>query len=133
MSEVLEKPRLLVLNDFINLSYPRLAKQKKEEVWLALLDGQHRLISFDCISKGCVDYVDLNSRLIIQKSLEFNASSIFLFHNHPAGTPKPSHGDIDATKKLAEIVEKIGIRFLDHMIVTEKKCVCILDGTVVDM
>lgn len=125
-SKVKEKKTFLSLEDFVELSYVRLASCSDEEVWVALLDSQNRLIRFECIAKGGISYVYLHARTVVEKVIETKASGIFLFHNHPGGNLNPSAEDIEMTRHLAEMIEKLGVRFLEHMIITEKGCLCIL-------
>lgn len=44
--------------------------------------------------------------------------SIIIAHNHPSGVLKPSSEDIKTTTRMGEAGELIGIRLLDHVIVT---------------
>lgn len=45
------------------------------------------------------------------------ATGIFLAHNHPGGSMKPSRNDIAITKKMIAAAEVLDLRFLDHLIV----------------
>jgi len=40
-----------------------------------------------------------------------------LVHNHPSGDPTPSHADVEMTRQVHEVAEKLGIHVLDHVIV----------------
>ncbi|WP_343241514.1 JAB domain-containing protein, partial [Methanoculleus sp. UBA312] len=48
------------------------------------------------------------------------AASVILIHNHPSGTLSPSTQDLDVTRQLVEAGSILGIRVLDHIIVTKK-------------
>ena len=41
-----------------------------------------------------------------------------LCHNHPGGTPRPSVEDLEATKLLVDVGKTLGIKVLDHFIIT---------------
>jgi len=41
-------------------------------------------------------------------------------HNHPSGILLPSKNDINTTKILINAGEILGIKLIDHLIVTEK-------------
>jgi DNA repair protein RadC len=45
---------------------------------------------------------------------------MILVHNHPSGTNAPSLSDINATKRLKEVSDLVGIHLVDHVIVTKK-------------
>ncbi|MET9202066.1 JAB domain-containing protein [Gordonia sp. NPDC003585] len=44
--------------------------------------------------------------------------AIALAHNHPGGTVIPSTEDREATQRLRRATREVGIRFLDHVIVS---------------
>ncbi len=48
------------------------------------------------------------------------AASLIHVHNHPSGTLEPSKQDILMTKQLAEAGAILGIKVLDHIIVSKK-------------
>jgi DNA repair protein RadC len=49
-------------------------------------------------------------------SLEHNASSLILCHNHPSGNTQPSEADIRLTRKLKEAGLLLDLPVLDHLI-----------------
>jgi len=54
----------------------------------------------------------------IQVPVVDNAEAIFTAHNHPSGSPEPSPEDIDITERLRECGELLGIRLIDHVIIS---------------
>jgi DNA repair protein RadC len=48
------------------------------------------------------------------------AASVIVAHNHPSGRLEPSAEDIALTERLAKAGELLGIRLLDHLIVTQR-------------
>ena len=40
-------------------------------------------------------------------------------HNHPGGNPIPSKQDFDITNNLIEASKILGVKFLDHIIITK--------------
>jgi len=55
------------------------------------------------------------------------ATSIYMLHNHPSGTPKPSAADVSATNTLSKYFKKCGLEFNGHVIINHNKFGCI-DG-----
>ncbi|RYG50791.1 MAG: hypothetical protein EOO01_09885 [Chitinophagaceae bacterium] len=55
------------------------------------------------------------------------ASSIVVAHNHPSGLLRPSRADKEGTAKLVEASRFLGIRLLDHLIISEKGFYSFLD------
>lgn len=58
---------------------------------------------------------------VLQVALKVNALALVLGHNHPSGTNSPSREDEAVTNKLKQSCELMGIRFLDHLIITSEK------------
>lgn len=71
------------------------------------------------ISDGRLDSVTVDIRAIVRIALESNASSVFLCHNHPSGTLKPSLSDKLITKELRRALHLFSIDLVDHIILTE--------------
>lgn len=100
----------------------RLAASPHEEVWVALLDTQNRLTAWERVSRGTVNASAVYPREILELALRHKAASIILVHNHPGGSPSPSAGDIEITRQLELSARTIGMRLLDHVIVTDDTC-----------
>jgi DNA repair protein RadC len=78
------------------------------------------LIKDTTISKGILDASLVHPREVFKFALNENASAIFLLHNHPSGILKPSEDDLKITERLRNAGELMGIRVIDHVIITEK-------------
>jgi len=87
-----------------------------EELRIAHVDRDRRLIAVCNHSSGGVDHVDLPLQEIAREALALQSHGILMAHNHPSGDPTPSRSDIDATRALAELAERLGIRLYDHLI-----------------
>lgn len=72
------------------------------------------------ISHGTVDTTSAGPREIMQKLLLLGSVDFYLVHNHPSQDPSPSDVDISVTERVCRAGELLGIRLLDHMIITEK-------------
>ena len=49
--------------------------------------------------------------------MRYNSAGVILVHNHPSGNLRPSKQDIQLTEALQELLEKINVMVLDHMII----------------
>jgi DNA repair protein RadC len=74
----------------------------------------------ETVSIGSVTASILMPREVFKSAILANAVSVILCHNHPSGDLTPSREDISVTKKLIETGELLGIKVLDHLIVTHK-------------
>ncbi|HIR91300.1 MAG TPA: DNA repair protein RadC [Candidatus Limicola stercorigallinarum] len=96
-------------------------KNKRQECFVVLtLDGANRLIDNAIIFQGTLTESLVHPREIFAKAIEDRAASIILAHNHPSGSAEPSFEDEQVTKKLKSAGELLGIRVLDHLIVTRQ-------------
>lgn len=49
------------------------------------------------------------------------ADGFFLAHNHPSGDPAPSKADTSITLSILSASKVVGLRFVDHIIVGDKR------------
>ena len=54
----------------------------------------------------------------MRKVLMMNCVSFIMAHNHPGGSLTPSKEDLDATKAVETAAQLLGLRMLDHFIVS---------------
>ena len=95
-------------------------RKKKLEHFVALfVDNKNRLICKKVMAVGTVDQAPVFPREIVRFALIKQASGIILAHNHPGGDPEPSLQDRELTTKIKRVCVELGIRVLDHIIVTE--------------
>ncbi len=121
-----EKQVFRTIDEFMQLAYLKLSVLSEEEVWLACVNNQNQITSFESLFKGGIDHVALQCRTIIEKAVNRKANGIFLCHNHPSGNEMPSKNDKELTANLSSVCENLGINFYEHFIITEKGCTWIL-------
>ena len=95
-----------------------LMRAKTEKFYILLLDNSNRLIRKKLISKGTVDQTPVFPREVVKAALLADASGVILVHNHPGGDPSPSSQDRELTSKIKRICVDMGIRLLDHVVVS---------------
>jgi len=81
------------------------------------LDARHRLIRFEVLFLGTLDRASVHPREILRRSLELNAAALILAHNHPSGIAEPSASDVALTRDVTELLAKVDVRVLDHLVV----------------
>ncbi|SNT20219.1 DNA replication and repair protein RadC [Ekhidna lutea] len=101
----------LLRGDFMDLNH--------EEFWLILLKRNNEVIKKEMLSRGGVSGTVVDAKIIFKRALEETASGLILAHNHPSGNMKPSHEDINLTKRLKEAGRSLDISVLDHLIITD--------------
>lgn len=107
----------------------RLAGRDHEEIWIAYVDTQNRLISWEQNSKGTVDNAIVFPRDVLERAILLKSSGFILVHNHPGGSPAPSGADLQITEHMKRSAQTLGLRLLDHIIVTDDNfCSVLNDG-----
>ncbi len=99
----------------------KIGKEKKEHFVVMYLDSRDRVVTDD-VSIGILNASIIHPREVFQKAILKNASQIIFAHNHPSGDEKPSEDDIVMTNRLIEAGKIIGIKVVDHIIVTRNNC-----------
>jgi len=90
----------------------------KEEFHILLLDKRLRVIRNEMITTGLVDRSLVHAREVFRSAIREACSAIIICHNHPSGDPAPSPEDIAVTKMLVKSGDIIGIRIIDHIIIS---------------
>ena len=90
-----------------------------EELWALYLDGQHRLINGQMLTKGTLTFTPIDARTVLKRALICDARAVILGHNHPSGNPKPSDSDITQTDHVRKACEVFDIDLVDHLIIAE--------------
>ena len=91
----------------------------REQIVLVLLDNSCRIIRICQISEGSPSTVKIDMRRVLSCVLQYNAASVVLAHNHPRGECMPSRADILQTSVLRDLLKKIDVSLVDHIIVAE--------------
>ena len=91
---------------------------KKQEYFYCLyLNEKKELIERKLLFMGTVNKSLVHPREIFKEAYLLSASSIICMHNHPSGNLRPSKQDIQLTEALQELLEKINVMVLDHVII----------------
>lgn len=124
--EILATPKAVA-----RMAQSRLAGCPHEECWLALVDQRNGLIAWERLRRGGIGQVPVQARDVLEVALTRKASGIILVHNHPGGSPGPSRPDLLLTEELQRLAPRMGLRFLDHVIVTEGDCYSITQSQLI--
>ncbi|MBP6869164.1 MAG: DNA repair protein RadC [Candidatus Pacebacteria bacterium] len=92
---------------------------KKEHFVALYLNARSELIHREDISVGTVNASIVHPRDVFAPALEQNATAVIVAHNHPSGNSEPSPEDLEVTKRLKEAGKLLGIRVLQHLILTK--------------
>ncbi|MDD3111243.1 MAG: DNA repair protein RadC [Methanofollis liminatans] len=97
-----------------------LADRKQEYFICISLNGAGEVIGNREVTKGLINYSPVHPREVFADVLTDRATSVIFVHNHPSGSLEPSREDIAMTGQLVAAAGILGIRVLDHIIVSRK-------------
>ena len=111
----------------ISLKHPQIAalffhkligQAASEHAAALFLDVKGQPLGSTIIAVGSLSKVPMVGREAFKAAIVANAASLIISHNHPSGCSTPSPADIRVTQELVAAGEVLGIRVLDHIIVT---------------
>ena len=108
--------------DIAVMAMQRLSPLSDEEVWIALLDKQNRLLNFSKTASGGLDSVLLNPIRIVESMISAHAGRVVMVHNHPGGSAEPSVPDVELTERLGGTLQSLDLELADHLIVGSGRC-----------
>ncbi|MBU1598903.1 DNA repair protein RadC [bacterium] len=106
------KEVLPLISDIVN---------KQQEYFVCIsLNGANEVIEKRIVTVGLLDKSQVHPREVFADVISDRAASVIFAHNHPSGELKPSNSDLRIHEQLTEAGKILGIRILDHVIVSKK-------------
>jgi DNA repair protein RadC len=93
----------------------------QEAFFVIGLNTRNHVTVISQVAMGCVDGVAFNPADVAKVLLLSNSTGAICSHNHPSGQVTPSPEDRALTQRLREIMQLLGIRMVDHLIVGENR------------
>jgi DNA repair protein RadC len=107
-------------SDAYELVKDELVNSDREILLSVMLTVKNDLIGVETVSIGSITASTTTPRNIFKSAILANAVAIIVCHNHPSGELVPSKNDIEITKQLIAAGELLGIKVLDHLIVSNQ-------------
>ncbi len=98
--------------------YKDKVSKTQEEFYCIYLDAKKRVIDESLLFKGTVNHSLVHPRDIFKIAYNSNSAFIICIHNHPSGDVIPSQEDIYVTERIKKIGNLMGIKLIDHVIVS---------------
>ena len=121
------QPKIEVAHNVFTLMQPLIGELPHEEFWVLYLNSTNRVIHKARLFSGGITHTTVDVRLLFKTALEQGAIALILVHNHPSGSTTPSKEDIELTQRVKTAGDMLDIKLLDHVIVTEKEFLSLLD------
>ncbi len=94
---------------------------KSQEHFLCIsLNGANEVIEKRLITIGLLDKSPVHPREVFADVIADRAAAVIFAHNHPSGDLQPSDEDLKTQEQLVQAAKILGIRVLDHVIVSRK-------------
>jgi DNA repair protein RadC len=120
-SEFMAKKVISSSNAAFEILQMHLSDLNYEQFAIVFLNRANHVIKVESVSQGGTSGTLVDPKKIFKLSIDNNASSIILGHNHPSGNCRPSDADIKLTHKLKEAGKLLDISVFDHLIIGNEK------------
>lgn len=97
-----------------------IAGKQQEHFLCVSLNGANEVIEKRIVTIGLLDRSPVHPREVFADVIADRAASVIFVHNHPSGDLAPSKTDQRAHDQLTRAAKILGLRVLDHIIVTRK-------------
>ena len=95
---------------------------KQQEYFICIsLNGANELIEKRIVTVGLLDKSQVHPREVFADVITDRAASVIFAHNHPSGELNPSNSDLKIHEQLTEAAKILGIKVLDHIIVSKRE------------
>jgi DNA repair protein RadC len=115
--EPLAPPRRIADPESAAELFADLAGEAGEVAAFAYLSADQRLLALRQIRTGSIDRCALPFRDILADVLALDPRAIVMAHNHPSGDPAPSAADREATRMLVRMLDPLGVKLVDHLVI----------------
>lgn len=112
-------PRLTDSGTIAAVAQARLNGGRVERLLVLVADSGLRLRHQEEVAMGGANGCGLPVREVLSAVLRHDGIAFALAHNHPGGDPTPTDADRAATHRVTEAAAHVGLRFLDHVVVTD--------------
>jgi DNA repair protein RadC len=97
-----------------------IASKSQEHFVCISLNGANEVIEKRTVTVGLLDRSQVHPREVFADVIADRASAVIFGHNHPSGDLQPSEADLKTQEQLVQAAKILGIRVLDHVIVSKK-------------
>lgn len=111
--------KIVATSDIAECAAPLLRGLRHERVVVVVCDKAGAVLRTFRMTEGSTDRSLIPVRDVLGSVLATGGASFAVAHNHPSGDPTPSTLDRQVTARLREAADVVGLRFLDHVVVTD--------------
>ncbi len=98
-----------------------LGQRKREALFVICYDKRKRIRKEKIIFEGDENEICACGKMILAEINDQSFSHFVIMHNHPSGVCLPSKGEIEFTQKLQINSGLLGVKMLDHIVVSNSQ------------
>ena len=118
--------RFASLDDIAEYCVHRFSSDRRESYRILLLDCNMCMLGMETLAEGAACEVNVDFEKIGQVVFSYNANAFLLIHNHPSYIACPSKRDEETTVKIYELFKSFNKRLVDHLLISGKYYVPIM-------
>ena len=103
----------------------------QEHFCILFLNGANKITGFKVLFSGGMNAATVDLKVVFRNALLFGARSLILVHNHPSSTLTASQEDIRITQETKQAGKLLGIKILDHIIITNNSYLSMADESII--
>ena len=111
--------KIVCAQDVLPLLGDIAGKQQEHFVCISL-NGANEVIEKRVVTVGLLDRSPVHPREVFADVITDRAAAVVFAHNHPSGDLEPSEADLQMHDQLTEAGRILGLRVLDHVIVSRR-------------
>jgi DNA repair protein RadC len=111
--------KVVTTADLASCAAPMLRGLKHERVVVVVCDKAGAVLRTFALTEGATDRSLVPVPDVLSAVLASGGASFGVAHNHPSGDLTPSAADHQVTTRLRDAAEVVGLRFLDHVVMTD--------------
>ena len=118
--ELLKEEKMEVNSDTLFRRYSLALMGQVQELFnIVILNKNKQIVYETTLYKGNDNNTFISIRDVVRLIILHNGYYYYLIHNHPNDSTNPSQADINFTMKIQAKTEKIGVKLIDHLIITK--------------
>jgi len=103
----------------------------QEHFCILFLDNCNNITGFKVLFSGAMNAATVDLKVVFRNALLFGARSLILVHNHPSNTLNASSEDIQITQEIKQAGKLLGVKILDHIILTNNSYLSMADKAMI--
>ena len=124
--------QLISTEDLRRYILPKFIGARNEMLLIVFLGNKNQVLTGEFVQEGSINTVGVNLRQIVERIMALRATGVVMAHIHPGGFAIPSSEDISVTRMLKSVLDPLGIKLLDHIVVADDDCVSMRESEMLE-